>query len=1081
MVKLPHHKKISANPQKRNIENYAKISSPKPEGIIPRERLFRLLDRYLGKGIIFVSGPPGSGKTSLIASYVDIRRIPCLWYQIDQGDTDIGNFFYYMGIAAKKAAPRYKKPLPLFTPEYSLGLNTFTRRYFENLFLRLKSPYLLVFDNYQEIPSDSQFHEIFCLGLSSLLPGISVMIISRIEPPAPYVAMEVKNKIRQIGWNELRLSLEESKKIAQREGIAASDSKMINWLHEKTDGWVAGLVLLVRAVRSEKIDFESLKDFPPREILYYFGSVLFNQLDNAIKNFLIKTAFLPKITPRLAEILTGNKEAGQILSNLVQRNFFVEKYTQPELTYQYHALFKDFLILQAKTYYPSVELSGWQLEAANLLEDSGYMEGAADLFIQARAWKELTALIQKNALMLIRQGRNKMLERWITAMPEEWLKADPWLNYWLAYCRLGVEPTESRLLFEHAFQLFISSGDEAGTLLAWSGAVQTFLYDFDDFRPLDRWISWLDEWRARRGEFPSPDIGLIVSAGMIAALNWRLPNHPEIHKWVKRAIEFSKNSPNVEAGARAYNNSAVYYIWMGMFDECRMLIDEMKKMVASQPVSPLRSLAIKHAEAMLNNASVDFYSEAKEAILAGLEEAQKTGIHIFDPLFLNQGIICSLNEGNSQRAKEFLDKLEKILPARSRVHSGHYFFLLAFYYLVAGKMHQALLAAQKSLDLLQEMGVPVSEILARLVLLYIHLETGEKVPAERELRSIKAVIRKTGSYYFEYLSLLIDAYIQYSKKNEAEGLTSLRKAMNLGRKKEFITLLYFWRPAIMSFLCEKALEVGIEIEYVQNLIRKLNLIPNEKAISSDAWPWPVKIYTLGKFQIFIDGKPIQFSTKLPRMPLLLLKSLIALGGEEVKEEQLVDLLWPEADGDMAHWSLETTLHRLRKWLQHAEALQFRNGIASFNRKVCWIDALVFEQFVEEGDIQEKMGRVDQAAETVEKAISLYKGPFLGGEKEESWSIPVRERLRRKFLRCVSLLGDYWEKTQQWEKAIDVYGRGLEIDNIAEEFYQRLMICYQRLGRTAEAMRTYEQCKKILASVLGIKPSPKTESILKSLQ
>lgn len=1080
MVKLVRHKKNSANPPKRNIENYAKISCPKPEGIIPRERLFRLLDQSLNKPIIFVSGPPGSGKTCLIASYIETRKVPCIWYQIDQGDTDIANFFYYMGIAARKAAPKYKKPLPLFTPEYSLGLYTFTRRYFENLFLRLKSPYLLVFDNYQEIPSHSQFHEVLYLGLSSLPPGISVVIISRIEPPAPYVAMEVKNKIRQIGWNELRLSLEESKKIAQREGIAASDSKMINWLREKTNGWVAGLVLLARAVRSKKIDFESLKDFPPGEIIYYFGNELFNQLDLPLQDFLLKTAFLPKITPRLAEILTGNEEAGEILSNLVLRNFFVEKYTQPELTYQYHALFKDFLLSRATTHYPSVELSGWQLEAANLLEDSGYTEDAADLFIQAKAWKELTALIQKNALVLIRQGRNKMLERWITAVPEGWLKADPWLNYWLAYCRLGVRPSESRSLFEHAFEIFNSSGDESGTLLAWSGVVQTFLYDFDDFRPLDRWISWLDEWMARRGEFPSPDIGLTVSAGMVAALNWRMPNHPDIHKWVKRGIEFSKNSPNVEAGARAYNNSAVYYIWMGMFDECRMLISEMKKMMASQPVSPLRSLAIKHAEAMINNASVEFHSEAKEAVLTGLEEAQKTGIHVFDPLFLNQGIICLLNEDNPTRAKEFLDKLEKIIPSGSRTHAGHYFFLLACYYLVVGKRHQAFLAAQKSLDLLKEMGVPFSEILARLVHLYILLETGEEKVAERELEFTRALIRKTESYYFEYLYLLIDAYIKYSTKNEAEGLTSLRKAMNLGRKKEFFTLLYFWRPAIMSFLCEKALQSGIEIDYVQDLIRKLNLVPDEKAVRSDAWPRPVKIYTLGRFQIFIDGKPIQFSTKLPRMPLLLLKLLIALGGEEVKEGQLVDLLWPEADGDMAHWSLETTLHRLRKWLQHAEALQFRNGIASFNRKVCWTDAWAFEQFVEEGDIQEKMGRVDQSAEAMEKAVSLYKGPFLGGEKEESWIIPVRERLRRKFLRCVSWLGSYWEKNQQWEKAINVYGRGLEVDNIAEEFYQRLMICYQHLGRTAEALSTYEQCKKILASVLGIRPSPKTEAILKSL-
>ena len=1071
---------ISDVSEKVKVGNYAKITRPKTAGIIQRERLFRLLDQYLGHGVTFISGPPGSGKTILMSSYVDTRRLPCLWYQLDQSDADIATFFYYLSLAAKRAAPKHKKQLPLFTPEYSLGLPTFTRRYFENLCLRLKPPYLLVFDNYQEIPTESPLHEIFCTGLSVFPDGISAVIISRSEPPANFVSIEAKNRLNQIGWNELRLTLEESKGIAQLQGVDSSQAKVMKWLHEKTDGWAAGVVLLVQAIKSLNIDLELTRNFTPEKIINYFANEIFNQLENSLQDFLLKTAFLPKVTPELAEKLTGHKAVNNILENLSRRNYFLEKRTQPEVIYQYHALFKEFLISRAATAYSPEELLGWQFAAANLLEASGYAEDAAELYIHAKAWKELKGLILANAQILIRQGRIKILERWMTAVPQELLEADPWLNYLLGTCRLGSNPSESRTLFERAFQLFISERDEAGVLLAWSGAVQTFIYEFDDFQPLDRWITWLDEWMAKGKQFPSSDIALIVAAGMTAALTWRMPDHPDMPKWVEKAITFSKDSSNMEACTRAYTNNAIYYIWMGMFDECRMLMDEMKRMMASQPVSPLRSLVIKHTEAQFYNSSAEFLSEASESVSEALIEAQKSGIHVLDPLFFNQGIICSLNEGNSQRTKEFLDKLEKTLRPGSRTHTGHYFYLLACYYLLIGKLHQALLAAQKSLNLLRELGVPVSEILARLILCHIQLDIGEKKAAKKELAIIKATIKKTGSSYFEYLYFLTEAYVKYAQRKDAEGLKSLRKAMTMGKQKEFMTMLYFWRPTVMSFLCQKSLEGDIEVNYIQNLIRKLNLVPGEEVMNLDIWPWPVKIYTLGRFQIFIDGKPIQFSAKLPRIPLLFLKLLISFGGEEIKEEQLEDILWPDADGDMAHWSLETTLHRLRKWFQNADALQVRNGIVFLNRKVCWIDVWAFESLIKEADAQGKKGRAKQTADLLEKAIALYKGPFLAGEKDASWTVVAQERLRRKFLRCVSLLGNYWQKTKEWEKAISVYGRGLEIDNIAEEFYQGLMICYHQMGRTAEALDTYERLKKIFSTLMGVKPSPKTETIRKSL-
>lgn len=91
----------------------AKISRPSSSGVFPRDRLFRLLDHSRDQSILWITGPPGSGKTTLMTSWLEARQMHSLWYQVDEGDSDPASFFYYLRLAAKRANPRKRKPLPL--------------------------------------------------------------------------------------------------------------------------------------------------------------------------------------------------------------------------------------------------------------------------------------------------------------------------------------------------------------------------------------------------------------------------------------------------------------------------------------------------------------------------------------------------------------------------------------------------------------------------------------------------------------------------------------------------------------------------------------------------------------------------------------------------------------------------------------------------------------------------------------------------------------------------------------------------------------------------------------------------------
>src|SRR5688572_16114191 len=110
----------------------AKLTQPASINRLLRPRLFRWLDRAGKKPVTWVWAPPGAGKTTLIASYLTARKIRTLWYQLDAGDNDLATFFYYLGLAT----PKRKRAMPLFTPEYQMGLPIFTRNFFRELFGR---------------------------------------------------------------------------------------------------------------------------------------------------------------------------------------------------------------------------------------------------------------------------------------------------------------------------------------------------------------------------------------------------------------------------------------------------------------------------------------------------------------------------------------------------------------------------------------------------------------------------------------------------------------------------------------------------------------------------------------------------------------------------------------------------------------------------------------------------------------------------------------------------------------------------------------------------------------------------------
>jgi LuxR family transcriptional regulator, maltose regulon positive regulatory protein len=403
----------------------AKLTRPRLSATFTRDRLSHLLDEGLQKPVVWVAAPAGSGKTTLVASHVDRRKVPCLWYQVDEGDGDLASFFYHVGLAARVAAPAHETPLPLLTPEYLHGVSAFTRRYFEELFSRLERPSVVVFDNFQDAPSRSGFHEMFAHALDVVPAGVTVVVVSRGVPPAQLARLSANGRVHRIGWSDLRFTLEESRALLEKRGLRKPPRKVLELLHAKADGWAAGLVLLIAGAGSAEIEPHALDGLTAAGLFDYFATEIFDRSEAVVQDVLLKTALLQKVTALAAERLTGTASAGAILEQLSRDHYFTSKHVQSDTLYQYHPLFRDFLLARARRTFSRAELSALQTRAATLMEESGQIEEAAKLFIDAVEWDGLARVILEHASVLLSQGRSATLEGWLKALPPALIEGSP--------------------------------------------------------------------------------------------------------------------------------------------------------------------------------------------------------------------------------------------------------------------------------------------------------------------------------------------------------------------------------------------------------------------------------------------------------------------------------------------------------------------------------------------------------------------------------------------------------------------------------------------------------------------------------
>ncbi len=1046
----------------------AKITRPNLSGIFVRERLFRLLDRGRQNPVVWVAAQAGSGKTTLAASYLDSRKLPYLWYRMDEGDGDIASFFYYMGLAAKQAAPRRKKSLPLLTPEYLGGVPAFTRRYFEKLFRCLKPPFILVLDNYQEAPLASGFHDMLVQGLDAAPEGSAILVLSRIEPPPQFARLYANNRLQLIGWDDIRFTGEESEALLKTRGPGNASREMAELLHKKTGGWAAGLVLLMAGAGSVDPGGACSQPLSSSSLFDYFTSEIFNKTDSTTRMVLLKTSCLRNISCNIAIKLTGLSSAGPILERLYSANYFTQKYGT---TYEYHPLFREFLQTRAKEIFTDNELAELRKSGARLLEEAGQAEEAAAALMAAEEWPGALRLLLAQASQLVSQGRSKTLDEALRAIPASHSDNNAWVLYWSGICRMYRDPYEGRDLLVRAFYLFKAEKERTGLFLSWTRIGETIFFAWGESRK--PWILELEKILAEDASYPSQEIEMQVTLQVfIAAMSGILSKNSE---WEKKVTGLVFHSPVQALRIQMGHFLMVYHLWIGDFSKAEAILRALKRPDTKEEDSPSLHLTWYAMQAMCAWWAAD-RETCLSAVQKGLSLSEATGVHFMDAYLYKYGVSAAVSLGSPEVAVTLM----RSMAARPRVNLMNKAF---FHYLSAlvawhrGDARSAVEDGALALAIVDPLDHRIPRFCVQLMQTIAAFDAGQRDVAADLLARTWATAR--GGNFFEFVTGLFSSHFSFLQGREEEGLELLRKALAIGAVQGYFNFAY-WRPEMMSGLCAKALAHSLEPDYVRAMIRKRGLVPEQP---EECWPYQLKIYTLGRFEVWKEYQILELAGRKKQVELL--KALVAFGGTAIPEERVTGLLWPDAEGDDAHNSFKMTLSRLRTALG-SEAVLIDEGAYTLNPRLIYCDVWAFSRSYETASSLWKQGltskdKIDEAIKATEKALALYRGTFMPGDTGLAWTVSLRERLRGKLFSLIVSAGQYYEEKGKWKTAKEFYQKGIEADRLREKFYQRLMVCHHKLGQNGQAIAVYDSCCAELSSSLGIQPSLETESLLSSIQ
>ena len=402
-----------------------KLEAPDCPRLVFRENLIETLSEGLSLPLTLVYGPAGSGKTMLVAQWrASEPERSVAWLSLDAGDNDPARFWTYVVQALRSVLPGFgDAPLAMLRAP-GIALVDEARLELINELVDVEGQSALVLDDYHAI-YDERIHEGMASLLEHLPNPLRVVITSRAEPPLGIGTLRARGQLNEVDAARLRFSRSEAESLLNEIHDLGLPAEMVGRLHERTEGWAAGLYLAVLSMRGREDVSSFMESFAgsDRRVVDYLGAeVLAEQPDDEVA-FLLDTGMLDRFCAPLCEAVTGSRDARAMLDRIERSNYFLIPLDPSHDWYRYHHLFGELLRHELERRSPEIvtelhrRAGRWFLDAGLVSEAIGHLTAAGDL-------DEASELVSTHWLPFTNVGQRATVARWLEALPREHIVSD---------------------------------------------------------------------------------------------------------------------------------------------------------------------------------------------------------------------------------------------------------------------------------------------------------------------------------------------------------------------------------------------------------------------------------------------------------------------------------------------------------------------------------------------------------------------------------------------------------------------------------------------------------------------------------
>ena len=328
----------------------SKITAPGlPGWAVSRPRVADIMAEGSRFPLTTVTGPPGAGKTMSIALWASARTGPgpCAWVTVDDYDNRPGVFWSYV-TGSLRAAGVPVTPLSPASPGGKMGSEAD-----HGFLLRLASelagqdpPVTLILDDLHLLTAPAALDGLAYV-LRNAAPGLRLIAGSRMDPLLPLHRYRAAGELAEIRAGQLAFSVAETTLLLAQHGVVLPDSA-VESLTRRAEGWAAGLRLAAISLEEHPDPAQFIKGFAAEDssITGYLVDEVLDAQPPPVRDLLLRTSILSRVSADAADELTGREDAASALPELARRNAFVSA-VGPGI-YRYHALFGSVLRLKLR-------------------------------------------------------------------------------------------------------------------------------------------------------------------------------------------------------------------------------------------------------------------------------------------------------------------------------------------------------------------------------------------------------------------------------------------------------------------------------------------------------------------------------------------------------------------------------------------------------------------------------------------------------------------------------------------------------------------------------------------------------------